>query len=306
MAPYWQLRIEFESEEARALAAEILPGVLDDLGALGLEEPPAGGGATAPLIVFFPPDIDPDAVLELTRKAIARFCADGVLDAMPVPSIHPLRSQDWVARFRRGFRGVAAARGLRIVPPWLAEAKSETGAVRIVIDPGSAFGTGLHESTRLALRLLQQEIRGGERVADFGAGSGILSIAAVRLGARSAWAVEVDEQARQNLRDNIRLNRVARQVHVFIGDGAAFARDSVERGRRFDLVVCNMLPERMEPLLPLFPGLLDRRKGGRLVIAGHLQCERPLVAGRLKAIGAVIEAERRIGDWAGLTAGLEG
>jgi ribosomal protein L11 methyltransferase len=294
----WGLNLVFDRLEDRAIAAETLAAVLDDLGSLGWQEKALGPKEEPPLCVFFPAAVLPDDAMKRVRQAAKSLQAAGVLRSLPRLSAVAVEERDWVAEFRRGFRGVRVARGLCVVPPWRPTERAKAlrpGEVEIIIEPGMAFRTGLHETTRLCLRLLQREIRGGERVADVGAGSGILSIAAVKLGARSALAIEVDPEAHDNLHENLRLNHVARQVKMFKGDAAAYASRH-RRGAGFDLIVCNILFEKMRPLLSHFNQLAPRNAAATVIVSGFLWAERHEAAAALAAAGIEITCARRMKD----------
>jgi ribosomal protein L11 methyltransferase len=301
----WQLDMLFSRAEERSIAAECLAGALEDLGALGWEETESAGDRKPLLRVFFPSTASPRTVVPAARAAARALRTEGILAALPRVATRSVEARDWVAECRRGFRGGLVAPGLRVVPPWRAE-RSMTRAskddTKIIIEPGAAFGTGLHETTRLCLRQLTREIHGGERVADIGAGSGILSIAAVRLGARSAVAIEVDPEAHPNLTANIRLNRVGHRVRPFCGDAAAYAarlrrRTRPARVHTFDVIVCNMLPERMRPILGHFRDLVAPGSSATAILSGHLWHERGEVARALWAAGVQIVRHHKRADW---------
>jgi ribosomal protein L11 methyltransferase len=177
------------------------------------------------LLAYFPDAPDLHAALSAALASLP----DTRLEPTEVPDV------DWVARFREGFRGVHAG-GFRIVPHWDAPPAPlmRKGAV-ILVDPGRAFGTGTHESTRLCLELLRELSRAGQlgRVLDLGTGSGILAVAAARLGARPVIAVDLDPESMTSAREHARLNGTA--LHLVRGDLAAAVRPGP-----FDLVLANI------------------------------------------------------------------
>lgn len=195
---------------------------------------------------------------------------------------------DWVARFRDSFRPFRAGRFL-IAPAWDAPTP-DLGATLLLVDPGSAFGTGTHETTRLCLdgieRLASASALG--RVADVGAGSGILSVAACLAGAASAVAIDFDPEAARSARRHAALNRVP--VSVVLGDGARPLRPGA-----FDTVLANLtaplLLERHEELGALL------RPGGRLVVSGFLVQDLPSVR---SAFAARELARLEQADWTAL------
>ena len=167
-----------------------------------------------------------------------------------------LEDQDWVRLTQSQFDPIQISERLWITPSWH---KAPAGnAVNLQLDPGLAFGTGSHPTTRLCLKWLDTQLKGGESVLDYGCGSGILTIAALKLGAGSAVGVDIDEQAIRASNDNAAQNNV--QAHFYLPDG-------LPQGQ-FDVVVANILAN---PLRMLGKMLAARTKqGGRIVLSGLL------------------------------------
>ena len=173
-------------------------------------------------------------------------------------SVETLDDQDWVRASQAQFSPLEIGRRLWIGATWH-EAPRGRAAVRI--DPGLAFGTGSHPTTKLMLGLLEKLIRGGERVLDYGCGSGILAITAARLGATHVDAVDVDPVAVETAAANARANAVA--VRAVLADALPPAG--------YDLVLANILAQ---PLIVLAPLLIERvAPGGRLALAGLLHSQ---------------------------------
>ena len=180
---------------------------------------------------------------------------------------------DWSSAWRSRI-GAHSVGPLVVTPPWLAERyPAET---RVIIDPGMAFGTGEHETTRGVLRLLARFLRTGDTVADLGAGSAILSIAAARLGASRAVAIELDPEAIGNAQENIDRNEVAGRVHLLEGD-ATMLLPLVAPVR---VVVANIISSVLLTLLPTIAAALS--PGGFAILSGILAEERSSIE---KAIG---------------------
>jgi ribosomal protein L11 methyltransferase len=197
---------------------------------------------------------------------------------------------DWVARVREGFRPFSAG-SFRIVPAWDASAPAAAGERVIVVEPGLAFGTGTHESTRLCLAALEERARARPlgRVLDVGTGSGILSVAAARLGAASVVAIELDDEAWPVARRHAELNRCP--IRLLRGDGARAVRPAA-----FDVVLANitapLLAERAEELAGATRG------HGALILSGLLVADLPSVRAAYAAVG---EIDVRVdGEWAAL------
>lgn len=237
----------------------------------------------------------PDAVL-LAYFARGAASAESILvalDSLPVARIENtvVPEVDWAARFRESFRAFHAG-SFHIVPAWEAAAGFGKGR-RIVVDPGQAFGTGTHESTRLSLAAVESICarRVPRRVLDVGTGSGILAIAARLLGAGVAVGIEIDADALPAARDHAALNDV--RIHFVRGDGARAARAAA-----FDLVLANiaapLLIERARELCAAC------RPGGDLVLAGILRADADGVVAAFAAMAEGGIDVRTDGEWAAL------
>jgi len=180
--------------------------------------------------------------------------AAGVAD--PRYALATLQDEDWVRLGQAQFEPFSVGR-LWVGPSWSEPPFAARAAVRI--DPGLAFGTGSHPSTRLVLRFLEARVRGGERVLDYGCGSGILAITAAKLGAGQVDAVEIDPQAVRTCR----ANAVANAVAVRAGLPEEIASEP------YDIVVANILSQ---PLIVLAPALAART-GGWLALSGILDSQ---------------------------------
>lgn len=167
-----------------------------------------------------------------------------------------LADNDWVRLTQSQFNPIRISHRLWIVPTW--HIPSDPAAINIALDPGLAFGTGSHPTTRLCLHWLDANISGGESVLDYGCGSGILAIAALKLGAASAIGVDLDAQAVQASRDNAEANQV--QAKFYLPDAAPQLRA--------DIVVANILTNPLKVLAPLLASAT--RQGGQIVLSGIL------------------------------------
>lgn len=168
-----------------------------------------------------------------------------------------VEDEDWVRRTQAQFTPQHVTRRLWVVPSW--HEPPDPDAINIVLDPGLAFGTGTHPTTRLCLRWLDATLRGGETVIDFGCGSGILAIAALKLGAESASGIDIDPQA------VLAANRNAEQNQV----SAEFVSAAERLTGPAPIVVANILAK---PLIVLAPLLADlTATGGRLALSGILE-----------------------------------
>ena len=198
----------------------------------------------------------PDADAGLLVAEAARAAG---LERVPPFRSQTLADEDWVRRSQAQFEPVRIGERLWIGPTWHKPPAGMPAVVRL--DPGLAFGTGSHPTTRLVLHFLERHVRGGERVLDYGCGSGILGIAAAKLGASHVDAVDVDPDAVQAAAANARANAVA--MRVAPPDELAPAL--------YDLVVSNILAQ---PLVVLAPLLAERTAaGGRIALSGILEAQ---------------------------------
>jgi ribosomal protein L11 methyltransferase len=216
------------------------------------DQPPPSLWAHNTLTALFPDDADPEDALRHAVQAAG-------LAQMPAYRIDTLADNDWVRLTQAQFDPIRISGRLWIVPTW--HTPSDPGAINIVLDPGLAFGTGSHPTTQLCLRWLDANLKGGETLLDYGCGSGILAIAAMKLGARSVIGVDLDPQAVQASRDNAAANQVV--AHFYLPDEAP----------RFeaDVVVANILTNPLKVLAPLLAS--SARRGGRIVLSGILSAQ---------------------------------
>ena len=265
------------------LAAEVADGLLA-LGGAAVEE---RDGTS--ITYLLPPD-DPDAFAAEARARLAEWLPEGT----------PLEvewrwqaNEDWAAEWKRGLGPRQLTDRLVVKPTWT-EWDATPGQVVLDVDPQMAFGTGEHATTRGCLRLLDAAVRAGDRVLDVGSGSGILAIAAVRLGAAEAVAVEYDPDANLNARENFERNGVDGRVRLVeaLADDALLA----ELGG-FDLVLANILSGVIRPLLPALHRALGASPGGRLVVSGILRDESPDVVRDAQAAGFRVERVDEEDEW---------
>lgn len=176
-----------------------------------------------------------------------------------------------------------------ITPPWLADQYDP--AKTIIVEPGMAFGTGEHATTRGVLRLLPQVLRAGDLVADLGAGSAVLAIAAAKGGASKVIAIELDDDAMSNADDNVERNGVADRVHLLCGDATVllpfFAPVRV--------VLANIISSVHMAMLPVIARCLSR--DGVVIISGILQTERAMMLQHVESTGWCMLADDSEGEW---------
>jgi len=263
--PWLTLVVDTDAEHAEALSEALL-----ELGALSVDLLDADADTPDEQAIFGEPGEPPPGVWQHNRvsalfdddrdvTAILREAAGSVgLEQLPEYRIETLADNDWVRLTQSQFDPIRISQRLWIVPTW--HVPSDPAAINIVLDPGLAFGTGSHPTTRLCLRWLDSHLHGGESVLDYGCGSGILAIAALKLGAARAVGIDVDSQAVVASCDNAIANKVG-SVQFYQPDSAP--QDT------YDLVVANILTNPLRVLAPLLANAT--RPGGQIVLSGILE-----------------------------------
>ena len=253
---------------ADARFAEQLSDALLGLGALSVSVEDANAGTAAEAPLYGEPGMTVDGVWP--RSLVSALCEPGadiatlVADACAQSGIEPqpefrteaVGDQDWVRLTQSQFTPIRISQKLWIVPSW--SIPPDPDSINLVLDPGLAFGTGSHPTTRLCLEWLEAHIKGGERVLDYGCGSGILAIAALRMGAANALGVDVDSMALSAARDNAVRNCV--DAHFIDAETAI--------DFQADFVVANILANPLILLAPLLSAQLPAK--GRIALSGIL------------------------------------
>ncbi|HEY2852897.1 MAG TPA: 50S ribosomal protein L11 methyltransferase [Gemmatimonadaceae bacterium] len=229
-------------------------------------------------------EIDDQLVTLLADESKGDEVTCAVLAASPDASIEtePTPQVDWSERWKSALHAHQLG-PLFIAPPWLAHGHDAEHSV--IIDPGMAFGTGEHATTRGVIRLLPTVLRSGDRVADLGAGSAVLSIAAAKLGAAHAFAIELDPDAIGNAEENVARNGVADRVTVLEGDAEVL----LPLVAPVNVVVANILSSVLLVLLPTIA--LALAPGGRAILSGILREERREILDALQSGGWRLDRE---------------
>ncbi|HEX3012260.1 MAG TPA: 50S ribosomal protein L11 methyltransferase [Syntrophomonadaceae bacterium] len=210
--------------------------------------------------------------------------------------IDEVRNEDWEDSWKKYYHTFKIGDKLVIKPAW-EEYAENPGEIVIDIDPGMAFGTGIHASTRFCLTFLDQYLKGREEIIDAGCGSGILSIAAVKMGARHVYAMDVDEVAVGVARKNVKLNHLEDFIEVHEGNIVEQLR---EEDRKADLVLANITAEVVYYLIPEAAKALN--PGGYLFGSGIVESRWPGVKKQLEECGFTVEQILTDIDWIGVAA----
>ena len=202
--------------------------------------------------------------------------------------------EDWENNWKQFYKPMEIGSRLLVVPEW--EEAADPTRVKLVLNPGLTFGTGSHATTRLCLQALDTHIHGGERVLDLGCGSGILSIAALLLGAKDAFACDIDDKCVGVAYENAALNGVGKEHYtVRAGDVLSDKRLQKEFGGDYDVIVANIVADVIIALAPQLGKLL--KKGGIFLCSGIFDDRADEVREKLVEAGWTIEETRSSEGW---------
>ncbi|HLG14866.1 MAG TPA: 50S ribosomal protein L11 methyltransferase [Blastocatellia bacterium] len=283
-AKFWRLVTVRVGREAEELAASSL----FDLGATGtvtLEET----SDCVSLGAYFDASAEPEAV---RRSIEATFSCCGFGSSLLGVCFSEIPDQDWMQRWKEGFEPLEVGERFVVAPSWKLPVRSDDRIV-IQIDPGMAFGTGTHETTRLCLEAIERHWRGGSML-DVGTGTGILAIGAALLcpGSRVV-GIDVDPQAVRIARENVGMNGAA-SVEISEAQLREYA------GCAFDMVVANLTAEMIVSLMDDLAAC--KAEGGTLILSGILNELAALVESRVIEAGLTVAETRDAGDWSSLVA----
>lgn len=242
--------------------------------------------------------LEVNAQLEETRRKLEESLFYlGMIRPLPVPSYRQIADQNWMEAWKQHYRPILIGRRLLILPAWMES--PDPNRIAIKIEPGMAFGTGTHPTTQLCLELMEMfaDLR-GLKVIDVGCGSGILSIAALKLGAEKVLGVDIDEGSLGNSRENADLNGVGDELILGVGSVREILEGRFEFGKA-PLVLANILAPVIVRLFDA--GLADLiEENGAVILSGILLEQEQSVLEAAQAQGLRMNERRQMGDWAAL------
>jgi ribosomal protein L11 methyltransferase len=309
-------------------SADALEGAANrafEIGASGMEEIDGG------IRLFFPGGLPPDGLLESLSDYIKSLREMDFSISDPV--LRPVPEEDWGLAWKAHFKPTRVGIRFVVKPPW-EKWKAAPDDLIIDISPKMAFGTGSHETTRLCMEMLERRLRPGMTVLDVGTGSGILAIAALKLGAASALGLDVEEESVENAAENAGLNGVQDRFEARLGtldepggmypgedrgSGNPIALRQSQRDRMnsmtpnnphqvlapqsFDLILANIDRRTLVPMIPEFPRFAA--PGAVLILSGILIEEQEIVLDLIEKPPFRLIERKEMKEWAGFAAGIE-
>jgi ribosomal protein L11 methyltransferase len=261
------------------------------LGQLGIE----GFWEDGDLLKCYVPDQKWTPALQEEMRSVIGMIVSPSAHPLPPMHVQALAERNWNEEWEKTIQPIHVTPKIVIAPSWHAYAAAP-GELVLTIDPKMSFGTGYHESTRLILRLVEQYMRPGASTLDIGTGTGVLAIAAIRMGAHDAVACDIDEWSYDNAIENAAQNGVADRLTILQGDIAMTPE------RPYDLVIANI---QKNVLIPMMPAMRTRlAPGGTLLLAGLLNIDRSDMAAALDEHGFRIATELAENEWIALAATL--
>lgn len=277
-------------------ASEAVANFLFELQATGVEFRD-NHAPTVTLIAHYPLDDRVGARLQKLRNFLTKLPTWGIEPHPATIDVEHIKAEKWAEAWKAAFPPQRIGERIVIAPTW-ADMPNTEADIQIHLDPGMAFGTGYHPTTRLSLELLERTVESHQHIADIGTGSGILTIAAIKLGAKHVDAVDIDPTALPIAAANFQANQVTQHVSLSQGDGLKGLK------ARYHLIIGNILTKAILPMIPhCAPRLLPE---GTLIFSGILQTELPQIQTVLEAHGfECLEVRHEAEDsitWVGIKA----
>ena len=282
--------------EKEQMFVDILPDVEED-----------DGVAYLSFFVEAPEDAaEKQALIDERKTAIAQTL-DGVREYMEIGSgeitVSETEDLDWINNWKQYFHQFTIDDDILVIPSWEDVEPQDKNKMILHIDPGTAFGTGMHETTQLCIRQLKKYVNADTRLLDVGTGSGILSILSLMFGAKEALGTDLDPCAIEAVADNLKTNGIdEKKFTLLIGNIINDPEIQKQVGGDYDIAAANILAEVLVPLIPVLPAHL--KKGSILITSGIIEGKENLVADTMKANGFEVLDISAQGEWRSVTGRL--
>lgn len=244
---------------------------------------------------YFPQNVFVPELVPTIRQRVAKLASFDLDPGANEVTAEVVDNEKWATVWQKYYHPLRVTKQLTIVPKWEEYTPTDPDEKLIYLDPGMAFGTGTHPTTRLMLEALEKVINGDEYLIDVGTGSGVLSIAAKHLGAGKIDAYDIDDVAVRSAKKNIDLNPVAKDVYV----GVNSLLDGISNANA-DIIVANILAEIIVPLIP--QAFANLKPGGKFLVSGIIDDKASLIRQKLTEQGFIIDDEEQMKDWHGMIA----
>lgn len=265
-----------------------------------LPEGPADDG-TARISFYLEPEQDNGAILAAVQEGLDEIRGWGVDVGAGTIEASQTEDKDWINNWKEYFHQFYVD-DILITPSWEPVKPKDQGKLLIQIDPGTAFGTGMHETTQLCIRQIRKYVTGETVLLDVGTGSGILSIAALKLGAQRALGTDLDPCAISASRENMEVNGISPEKFQILEGNIIDDRDlRAQIGyEQYDMVTANILAEVLVPLTPVIVQHL--KKGGIYITSGIIEEKETVVTDAVRAAGLEVLEATHQGEWVSVTA----
>jgi ribosomal protein L11 methyltransferase len=304
MSAFTEISVVTDGEAAEAVAEVLRPFayqnsvILEQLGDANSLDPLAVEPAVT-VKIFLPQEEDTPPLRDRIREILYHL---NRLYPVPEPQFHTLEEKDWAHAWKENYHPFRVGKRIWIRPSWNEDVQTPEGdspsddAILLVMDPGMAFGTGLHPTTQTCLIALEASVQVADRVLDVGTGTGILAIAAAKLGAVSVMAVDTDDLAVKAAHENARLNKVSDMISTWQGDLSSVPL------RQWDIVVVNILAPVIVNLLQSGALLSYVKPDGKLILSGIIDVQQAEVEEAVHASRGIVIDRLPRGDWVTLIA----
>lgn len=260
-----------------------------------LPDPEENDGSAIIHFYMEPENCNPEKVMLDVQNIIhkvSKYCETG----KGTITLSETEDKDWINNWKTFFKPFRASEDIVIKPTWVDYEKEKESDILIEIDPGIAFGTGSHETTKLCIQALDNYVKTGDSVLDVGCGSGILSIAALKLGAAHATAIDIDETAVKVAAENMDVNKIPNgRYTLFDGDLISNQYIRVRAGTNHDIVVANILADVIIPLTAIIKPHM--KKGGLYITSGIIDTKEEEVREALTEAGFEIAGVEHMKEW---------